>query len=158
MATADRLSVLMPVFNERATIEAAIERVLSVDVPVDHLELIVVDDGSSDGTRELLEGGGWPENVRLLSHEQNRGKGAALRTGVAEAGCEYCTVMDADLEYDPSNSGRRGTGSRNARPLPGALTPADTQFSCFEVSRVGEDPETITKGGRDALCRHISGA
>jgi hypothetical protein len=64
----------MPVFNERATIEAAIERVLSVDVPVDHLELIVVDDGSSDGTRELLEGGGWPENVRLLSHEQNRGK------------------------------------------------------------------------------------
>jgi glycosyltransferase involved in cell wall biosynthesis len=93
----------MPVFNERATIEAAIERVLSVDVPVDRLELIVVDDGSSDGTRELLEGGAWPENVRLLSHEQNRGKGAALRTGVAEAGCEYCTVMDADLEYDPSN-------------------------------------------------------
>jgi glycosyltransferase involved in cell wall biosynthesis len=97
------LSVLMPVYNERATIETAIERVLAVDVSVDSFELVVVDDGSTDGTRELLTRRSWPDNVRILRHERNQGKGAALRTGLSEAGCDYCTVMDADLEYDPSN-------------------------------------------------------
>jgi glycosyltransferase involved in cell wall biosynthesis len=93
----------MPVYNERATVESAIERVLAVDVSVDGFELIVVDDGSTDGTRELLAARNWPDSVRILHHERNRGKGAALRTGLGEAGSEYCTVMDADLEYDPSN-------------------------------------------------------
>jgi dolichol-phosphate hexosyltransferase len=97
------LSVLMPVFNERPTIATAIERVLAADVSVDGLELIVVDDGSTDGTGELLNGREWPENVRIVRHERNRGKGAALRTGLAHASGEYATVMDADLEYDPSN-------------------------------------------------------
>jgi glycosyltransferase involved in cell wall biosynthesis len=97
------LSVLMPVFNERPTIATAIERVLAADVSVDGLELIVVDDGSTDGTGELLDGREWPENVRIARHERNRGKGAALRTGLAHASGEYATVMDADLEYDPSN-------------------------------------------------------
>jgi dolichol-phosphate hexosyltransferase len=97
------LSVLMPVFNERPTIATAIERVLAADVSVDGLELIVVDDGSTDGTGELLDGREWPENVRIVRHERNRGKGAALRTGLAHASGEYATVMDADLEYDPSN-------------------------------------------------------
>jgi dolichol-phosphate hexosyltransferase len=97
------LSVLMPVFNERPTIATAIERVLAADVSFDGLELIVVDDGSTDGTGELLDGREWPENVRIVRHERNRGKGAALRTGLAHASGEYATVMDADLEYDPSN-------------------------------------------------------
>ena len=95
----------MPVYNELATVERAIERVLAVDASVDRFELIVVDDGSTDGTRELLATRNWPESVRILHHERNRGKGAALRTGLGEAGGEYCTVMDADLEYDPSNLG-----------------------------------------------------
>jgi glycosyltransferase involved in cell wall biosynthesis len=99
------LSVLMPVYNERATVERAIERVLAVDVSVDGFELIVVDDGSTDGTRELLATRDWPDSVRILHHERNRGKGAALRTGLGAAGGEYCAVMDADLEYDPSNLG-----------------------------------------------------
>jgi dolichol-phosphate hexosyltransferase len=99
------LSVLMPVFNERATIEAAIERVLAVDPPVDRLELVVVDDGSTDGTREVLNDHEWPENVHVARHERNRGKGAALRTALSHATAEFCTVMDADLEYDPSNFG-----------------------------------------------------
>jgi dolichol-phosphate hexosyltransferase len=94
------LSVLMPVYNERATVETAIARVLA---SVDGLELIVIDDGSTDGTRELLDGHDWPDNVRMLRHESNRGKGAALRTGLAVATGDYCTIMDADLEYDPSN-------------------------------------------------------
>jgi glycosyltransferase involved in cell wall biosynthesis len=97
------LSVLMPVYNERATIETAIERVLAVEVSVHGVDLVVVDDGSTDGTRELLAGRNWPDSVRIVRHERNRGKGAALRTGLGEAGREYCTVMDADLEYDPSN-------------------------------------------------------
>jgi glycosyltransferase involved in cell wall biosynthesis len=97
------LSVLMPVYNERATIETAIERVLAEDHSVDGLELIVVDDGSTDGTRELLDSRGWPDNVHVLCHDRNRGKGAALRTGLERAAGDYCTIMDADLEYDPSN-------------------------------------------------------
>jgi glycosyltransferase involved in cell wall biosynthesis len=97
------LSVLMPVYNERATIETAIERVLAENHSVDGLELIVVDDGSTDGTRELLDSRGWPDNVHVLRHDRNRGKGAALRTGLERAAGDYCTIMDADLEYDPSN-------------------------------------------------------
>ena len=99
------LSVLMPVYNELATIETAIERVLATDASVDGLELIIVDDGSTDGTRDLLNSHDWPDNVRILLHERNRGKGAALRSGLERAAREYCTIMDADLEYDPSNFG-----------------------------------------------------
>jgi dolichol-phosphate hexosyltransferase len=97
------LSVLMPVYNERATVERAIARVLATEASVAGLELIVVDDGSTDGTHELLDSHDWPDSVRILRHEGNRGKGAALRTGLAVATGDYCTIMDADLEYDPSN-------------------------------------------------------
>jgi dolichol-phosphate hexosyltransferase len=99
------LSVLMPVFNERATVEIAIERVLAAQAPTDRVELVVVDDGSSDGTSELLESREWPENVVVTRHDRNRGKGAALRTALSHATADYCTVMDADLEYDPANFG-----------------------------------------------------
>jgi glycosyltransferase involved in cell wall biosynthesis len=99
------LSVLMPVFNERATVETAIERVLAAHTPVDRVELVVVDDGSYDGTRELLESREWPENVLVVRHDRNRGKGAALRTALPHATADYCTVMDADLEYDARTLG-----------------------------------------------------
>jgi glycosyltransferase involved in cell wall biosynthesis len=95
----------MPVYNERRTVETAIERVLATSASIGGLELIVVDDGSTDGTRDVLQGHGRTDNVEILRHERNRGKGAALRTGLARASAEYCTVMDADLEYDPSNFG-----------------------------------------------------
>jgi glycosyltransferase involved in cell wall biosynthesis len=96
------LSVLMPVFNERATVEAAIAQVLEVHLPVDEVEVVVVDDGSTDGTRELLLSRRWPDHVRLLTHDRNMGKGAALRTALKEATGSYATIMDADLEYDPA--------------------------------------------------------
>ena len=96
------VSVVMPVFNERATVERAIAAVLAANV-ADEFELIVVDDGSVDGTVDILRDGSWPEHVRVLYHERNRGKGAALRTALAQARGLYTTIMDADLEYDPAD-------------------------------------------------------
>lgn len=100
------LSVLMPVMNERGTVEEAIDRVLGADLPVDDTELIVVDDGSTDGTAELLRRRAWPDAVRLVRHERNRGKGVALRTAREYVQGDYVAVMDADLEYDPMDIGK----------------------------------------------------
>jgi dolichol-phosphate hexosyltransferase len=94
------LSILMPVYNERATVERAIEEVLAAELPVP-TELIVVDDGSTDGTSEVLAGRDWGERVTLLSHARNAGKGAAVRTALEAARGEYSAIFDADLEYDP---------------------------------------------------------
>jgi glycosyltransferase involved in cell wall biosynthesis len=96
------LTVLMPVYQEEATIERAIDAVLGADLRWTY-ELLVVDDGSTDGTRAVLAGRDWPEHVRLLAHEKNRGKGAAIRTGLGEARGTFTTVMDADLEYSPAD-------------------------------------------------------
>jgi len=93
------LSILMPVFDEQATIEAAIADALSADLPVDARELIVVDDGSTDGTREILESRTWPDEVRVVFHDANQGKGAAVRTALGQATLEYAAIFDADLEY-----------------------------------------------------------
>src|SRR3954447_23374604 len=92
----------MPVFNECSRLESAIQAVLAGNVAED-FELIVVDDGSIDGTRDILRNGTWPQNVRVLYHERNRGKGAALQTALVEARGVYTTIMDADLEYDPAD-------------------------------------------------------
>lgn len=96
------VTVLMPVYNERETVERAIAGVVDAGIS-DALELLVVDDGSSDGTRELLRAGEWPAAVRVVYHERNRGKGAAVRTGLQEARGRWTTIMDADLEYDPAD-------------------------------------------------------
>jgi dolichol-phosphate hexosyltransferase len=93
------LSIIMPVYNERGTIRAAIADALTAELPVDGRELIVVDDGSTDGTRELLLGEHWPEEVSILCHERNRGKGAAIRTGLDRATGDFSAILDADLEY-----------------------------------------------------------
>jgi glycosyltransferase involved in cell wall biosynthesis len=91
------LTIAMPAYNERATIAGAVESVLAA--ALSDYELVVVDDGSTDGTRELLEARAWPEQVRVLRHDRNRGKGAALRTALTEARGRFTTVLDADLEY-----------------------------------------------------------
>jgi hypothetical protein len=90
----------MPVFNEIDTVERAIGEVLDAGIKAE-IELIVVDDGSTDGTRELLFGREWPEPVRLFKHDTNQGKGAAVRTGLTHARGELSAIMDADLEYEP---------------------------------------------------------
>ncbi len=93
------LSILMPVFNERATIEAAITDALEAELPVATRQLVVVDDGSTDGTRDLLVGREWPAEVEIVLHDRNRGKGAAVRTALAHASGELSAILDADLEY-----------------------------------------------------------
>jgi dolichol-phosphate hexosyltransferase len=100
---APELSVLMPVFNERETIAAAVERVLAADLPVREVELVVVDDRSTDGTREWLRTQDLPPPVHVVLREHNGGKGAAIATALPHARGTYATVMDADLEYDPCN-------------------------------------------------------
>ena len=94
-----KLSVVIPVFNERKTIEEILHRVQAVDVGMEK-EIIVVDDSSTDGTRDLLQELASPQ-VKVLFHEKNMGKGAALQTGFAQAEGDIVLVQDADLEYDP---------------------------------------------------------
>jgi glycosyltransferase involved in cell wall biosynthesis len=98
------LSILMPVYNERERVERAIGEVLDTPLPTE-FELIVVDDGSTDGTREILRGQVWDSRVRLIEHPENRGKGAAVQTALAEARGEFAAIFDADLEYDPTDLG-----------------------------------------------------
>jgi glycosyltransferase involved in cell wall biosynthesis len=98
------LSILMPVYNEVSTVERAIREAADVELPVDH-ELIVVDDGSTDGTRKIIESGDWPANVRVHYHDINQGKGAAVRTALGHAEGEISAILDADLEYSASDLG-----------------------------------------------------
>jgi glycosyltransferase involved in cell wall biosynthesis len=93
-----RLSVVMPVYNEVGFVEETIRRVREVPIAK---EVIVVDDGSTDGTRERLAALEGQPDLRIVYHDRNRGKGAALRTGFAHATGDIVLVQDADLEYDP---------------------------------------------------------
>ena len=96
------LSVIVPVFNERATIRDSIERLRKTELPLP-LEVLVIDDGSTDGTQEMIADLVAEGTVRYVRHARNRGKGAAIRTGLAEAAGDIVTILDADLEYDPAD-------------------------------------------------------
>jgi dolichol-phosphate hexosyltransferase len=98
------LSILMPVYNEHERVEQAITEVLDTVLPSD-FELIVVDDGSTDGTRDILRARDWDDRVRLFEHDHNQGKGAAIQTALTQARGEFSAIFDADLEYDPADLG-----------------------------------------------------
>ncbi len=93
-----KLSVIMPVFNEARTLEAIVKQVLDTGLPS---EIVMVDDGSTDGTRDLMKQ--WENHpvIRVILHDKNQGKGSAVRTGFEKATGEVLVIQDADLEYDP---------------------------------------------------------
>ncbi len=96
-----KLSVIVPVFDERNTVVEIVRRMRMVDLPVE-LEIVVVDDGSTDGTRDVLRQLA-DSTVRVITHDANRGKGAAIRSGLAHVTGDLVLVQDADLEYDPED-------------------------------------------------------
>src|SRR3989338_10772611 len=93
------LSVIVPVYNEAKTIRQILEKINSVDIDK---EIIVVDDGSCDGTEKVLRDIKY-NNLKIIHHSSNRGKGAAFLTGLSHAQGEYIIIQDADLEYDPND-------------------------------------------------------
>ena len=97
-----RLSVIVPAYNEASTLRQSLDRLLKVDLPLE-LEVIVVDDGSTDGCIATIDDLVDGRRVKVVLHERNLGKGAALLTGFEHATGEFATIHDADLEYDPND-------------------------------------------------------
>jgi glycosyltransferase involved in cell wall biosynthesis len=98
----ETLSIVIPVFNEFKTIKEIIERVHEVHLPqVASREIVIVDDYSTDGTRDILAAYKDQNTIKVIYHDRNRGKGAALRTGIAHTTGDFVIIQDADLEYDP---------------------------------------------------------
>lgn len=95
-----KLSVIIPSYNERGTIEEIIRRIKAVSLPDLEKEIIVVDDGSKDGTREILKS---IEGIRVILHKTNQGKGGAVKTGFQNITGDFVLIQDADLEYDPED-------------------------------------------------------
>jgi glycosyltransferase involved in cell wall biosynthesis len=161
----------MPVYNERATLASAIKEVLNVDFPCE-MELVVVDDGSTDGTRDLYQSLGDDPRVKVHLHERNQGKGAAILTAATVATGDYVIMCDADLEYTPTEIpsllapviagqaevvyGTRMFGSHNAYSYAyvlgnkGVTTFANVLFNCYL-----SDLETCFKLIPTALYREL---
>ena len=171
-----KLSILMPVYNERTVVERSLSLVLSAPLPENmERELVIVDDRSTDGTWDILERvAANHENIRLFRHEVNQGKGAAVRTAIGQAQGDFCLIQDADLEYDPGEYpqllrplldghadavfGSRYLAGEQSRVLPfwhslinKGLTLVSNMFSNLNVT----DMETCYKAFRTDLLKSI---
>jgi glycosyltransferase involved in cell wall biosynthesis len=96
-----KLSIIMPVYNEHETLSEILRQVRTVELPGIEREIIAVDDGSTDGSREILAREAQAGDLRVLYHDRNRGKGAAVRSAIEQATGDILIIQDADLEYDP---------------------------------------------------------
>ena len=96
-----KLSIIMPVYNEQETLRDILAQVRAVELPGVEKEILVVDDGSTDGSRQILTEEAETGDLRIFYHDENRGKGAAVRTGIEQASGALIVIQDADLEYDP---------------------------------------------------------
>ncbi len=99
-----KLSILIPVYNERRTLREIVSRVMAQQIPgIEALELVIVDDYSTDGTREILAelAAEYPDTIQVILLEQNQGKGNAISTAIQAATGDLGIIQDADLEYDP---------------------------------------------------------
>ena len=108
-----RISFLIPAFNERATIGEVLERIDALGL---ERQIIVVDDGSTDGTEQALESWRGRDGVLILRQAKNLGKGAAIRAAIPSIDGEIAVIQDADMEYDPATSRRSSSRSNAARP------------------------------------------
>jgi len=149
VARALAVSIVIPVYNERETIAKTVRRVQAVGI---HQEIILVDDYSTDGTREVLLELAKQPDIRLLMHGYNRGKGAALRTAFAEVQGDVVLIQDADLEYDP-------------RDYPQLLAPlergeAEVVYGSRFLENAEQDPSRLHRFGNrllTALSNHMTG-
>ncbi len=98
-----KLSVVIPVFNEQASLQAILERVRNAPIAPMEIEIVAVDDFSTDGSREILKAEAERGDLKVIFHDVNRGKGAAVRTGLGAVTGDIVLIQDADLEYDPAD-------------------------------------------------------
>jgi glycosyltransferase involved in cell wall biosynthesis len=127
-----KLSIIIPVFNERKTVEEIIKRVAAADVLDYKKEIIVVDDGSNDGTEKILENLEERYNFILLRHVKNLGKGTAIKTALREAKSDFVLIQDADLEYDPNDySDLLNAINQNYPVVYGSRNLRKTKRGCF---------------------------
>jgi glycosyltransferase involved in cell wall biosynthesis len=96
-----KLSIIIPVYNERETLREILAQVRAVELPGFDKEILVVDDGSTDGSGQILDDEARAGDIRLFHHQENRGKGSAVRTAIEHATGDILIIQDADLEYDP---------------------------------------------------------